>query len=120
MWESLPDAGSPAEGASIRNFSRRPWCGPVLMRPAVSSHTRCSAIIDRLGGAHRRGPAEVAVPARDAGVTRSPVLVGEPEIEIGQRAADRDVTDAERRDGEIAGLLVERLERGLFLGAEGR
>src|SRR4051812_272311 len=60
------------------------------------------------------------MPARDTGVTAAPVLIAKPEIEIGQRATDRDMPDGEGRRGEIAGLLIERLEHGQFLGAKGR
>ena len=71
-------------------------------------------VVDRLGGAHRGTAAEFPVPAGDAGMRRSPVLVGKPEIEIAQRAADRDVADAEGRGGELVGFPLERREHGLL------
>ncbi len=43
----------------------------------------------------------------------APVEIGEPEIDVRERAADRDMTDAEWRRGDAGGFLLQRIERGV-------
>src|SRR4029078_12688139 len=88
------------------------------VRPCQHRPCGCSAVIDRLRGAHRGALAVFLMPARDTGVISAPVLIAKPEIEIGQRATDRDMPNGEGR-GEAGGLVFERLEHGQFLGAQG-
>src|SRR5258708_32651759 len=70
--------------------------------------------LDRVeeGGRHNRGArGEIDVPARQPIPAGAPSLIGEAEIEIGERAADTDLADAEGGSGERGGFVLEPPQR---------
>src|SRR2546430_15901697 len=136
----MPSDNSPCpEPRPKASSSRAPWPGanasassacprtsePCGVRTGADTMTNASVnpstVVDRLGRAHRRTRGKGGVPARGAGMGLAPVFVRKSEIEIGQRAADRDVSDAEGRGGERLGLPVERTQHDLlFCGVGGK
>ena len=86
--------------------SARIWLahGPAMMR--LRSSTRmCDSgpaisALPRFGRARRRAFGERLVPGRDLRMVLAPVEIGKPEVDVRERAADRDMADAERRRGD--------------------
>src|SRR5262245_39235843 len=127
-WISVMALLPPSQAApsAVPTAPPRTCCGiggTSLMLPSDAvkpPHARRSAVVDRLGRPHRAARGKVALPAGDARVVGAPAFVCEPEIEIGQRATDGDVSDGEGRVGERLGFALERRENRLALGGEGR
>src|SRR5689334_13289577 len=58
------------------------------------------------------------MPGGEGRTAIAPVEVGKAEVEIGEAAADGDVTDAEARRGEVSCLMLQVVERGAGLQGE--
>src|SRR5688572_12209639 len=72
-----------------------------------------SGIVHWLGGAERSAGGERRVPGRKLRVVLAPLPVRKPKVEIGERAADRDMADRKRAHFELRRFPFECRERGL-------